>query len=71
MLPDEWEGINGLNEKSEDEIREEALRQLTSATDPFRHDPTPGAYTPRMFEETFNQDIVGLFNNETYWIKIF
>lgn len=74
LLPEEWEGINGLYEKSEEEIRKEVLREFTVAND--KHfdddiDPLIGTYSPIQFEETFNADNNSSFHGTTYWIKIF
>ena len=69
MLPAEWEGINGLYEKSEDEISKEVVRQ--HLTDEGYIDPFVGIYTPQEFEETFNQGLYGGVNTQKYWIKIF
>lgn len=69
LLPASWEGYNGLSEKVEPEISREVSRQ--NWTDEGYLDPFIGIYTPEEFEETFNQDIEGRFNTQTYWIKIF
>lgn len=72
LLPEEWEGYNGLCEKSEEEIRSETKRQqnfLLLYTG--REDDFVGGHTPEEFEDTFNQDLIGAFNNEKYWIRIF
>lgn len=69
LLPAQWEGINGLYEKSEEEIGKEVARQ--NWTDEGYIDPFIGIYTPQEFEETFNQDINNSLRTNTYWIKIF
>lgn len=69
LLPAEWDGINGLYEKSEEEISKEVVRQ--HLTDEGYIDPFVGIYTPQEFEETFNQDLYGGVNTQKYWIKIF
>lgn len=69
LLPAEWEGFNGLSEKSEEEISREVSRQ--DWTNEGYIDPFIGIYTPQEFEETFNQDINNSIMTDTYWIKIF
>lgn len=69
LLPDSWEGYNGLSEKVEPEISKEVSRQ--NWTDEGYIDPFVGIYTPQEFEETFNQDLNGGVNTKKYWIKIF
>ena len=66
LLPEDWEGINGLYEKSEYEIKQEIGRQMDSC-----YDDNVGSYTPIEFEETFNGDNEGNFNGTIYFIKIF
>jgi len=65
LLPDEWEGYNGLVEKNEEEISLEVLQESTV------RDLFVGEYTHKQFEDMFNGDLVGAFNNEKYWIRIF
>ena len=71
MLPREWEGINGLYEKSEDEIRQELCRELDewAKTNPYE-DNLMGAYTPAEFEEEFNGND-GDFNGSVYFVKFY
>ena len=69
LLPEKWDGINGLYEKSEEEISKEVARQ--NWTDEGYIDPFVGIYTSQEFEETFNQDLNGGVNTQNYWIKIF
>jgi phytoene dehydrogenase-like protein len=71
LLPEEWEGINGLYEKSEEEIAEEVKRQDELCFDEMdeRYDNI-GVYTPIEFEEEFNAN-KGDLNGGDYWIKIF
>ena len=72
LLPKEWEGINGLYEKSEDEIREELCRQIDEWAKSHRtEDNLMGAYTLAEFEEEFNGDDHKKLNGKTYFIKIF
>lgn len=69
LLPESWEGINGLYEKSEAEIAAEVKRQAITfdgVGDSFIAD-----FSPEEFEETFNQDLQLHFNTKDYWIKIF
>ena len=68
LLPDEWDGINGLYEKSEDDIREEIIRELELRKN---CDDFIGIYTREEFEETFNGDDEGALDGVTYWLKIF
>lgn len=72
LLPEEWKSINGLYEKSEDEIYEEVMRQDMLL---FENEDTEGdyvgVYEPIEFEEEFNHSASGWFNSEEYWIKIF
>lgn len=65
QLPKRWEGFNGLVEKSEDEISLEVVQEGTIG------DIYVGKYTQENFENMFNGDLIGDFNNEKYWIKIF
>ncbi len=69
LLPDSWEGYNGLSEKVEPEISKEVARQ--NRTDEGYIDPFIGIYTPQGFEVTFNEDLNGGVNTKKYWIKIF
>ena len=72
LLPEEWEGINGLYEKDEEEIKAEVYREMEEWG---RHhaceDDFIGAYTQEEFEETFNGDDEGALDGVTYWLKIF
>lgn len=65
LLPKEWDGYNALVEKNEDEISLEILQESTT------RDLFVGQYTPKQFEIMFNGDLIGAFNNEKYWIRIF
>ena len=67
LLPESWEGYNGLSEKSEEEIKAEVSRQV----DIMEEDTFIAVYTPEEFEETFNQCLTSFINSNTYWIKIF
>lgn len=71
LLPEEWEGINGLYEKSAREICLEVGREIEKWAEENPHeDNLMGAYTLAEFEEEFNGN-EGDFNGRTYWIKIF
>lgn len=67
LLPGNWEGINGLYEKSEDEIRDEINRQKEIDLE----GRTIGIYTPAEFEETFNGDNMDELYGSKYFIKFF
>ena len=72
ILPEDWEGINGLYEKGQDEIRAEIDRQMNAYYDKYhRDDCNIGGYTPTEFEETFNGDNNAELHGTTYFIKIF
>lgn len=72
LLPESWEGINGLYGKSEEEIRKEVYRQIER----FRNltdgdDPNIDSYTAKEFEAFFNGKLDDHISSEDYWIKIF
>lgn len=67
LLPAEWEGYNGLSEKSEEEIKAEVSRQA----DIREYDDFIAVFTPEEFEETFNQSLTHFITSNIYWIKIF
>lgn len=67
LLPESWEGINGLYEKSEEEIKAEVEREEALETGCYYL----GCYTPRQFEEEFNGDNFAELHGTNYWIKIF
>lgn len=73
LLPVEWEGYNGLSEKSEEEISKEVNRQMVAYFDKHHGDDDYfiNSYTPAEFEEEFNQCLTRFINSNTYWIKIF
>lgn len=66
-LPQEWEGYNGLVEKSEAEIMAEVQRQIGIDED----DDLIGVYEKKEFEATIN----GLLNPDlrvcNYWVRIY
>lgn len=71
MLPEDWEGINGLYEKSYEEIKQEVGRQMDAYFKEHGEDDfNIGAYTTMEFQETFNGDNEGTFNGTTYFIHI-
>lgn len=67
LLPADWEGINGLYEKSEEEIRAEISREV----DILEEDTFIAVYEPEEFEDTFNQCFTHFIDSKDYWIKIF
>lgn len=67
LLPAEWEGYNGLYEKSEEEIRAEISREV----DILEEDTFIAVYEPEEFEDTFNQCLTHFIDSKDYWIKIF
>lgn len=67
LLPDSWEGYNGLSEKSEEEIRAEISREV----DILEEDTFIAVYEPEEFEDTFNQCLTRFIDSKDYWIKIF
>ena len=72
LLPQEWEGINGLETKSKEEIVKELAREIEEYDDYHTvSDNRMGAYTPEEFEAEFNYDTKNQFTTETYWIKFF
>lgn len=72
LLPEEWEGINGLYEKSKNEIIAEIGREIEEwvKSNPCE-DNLMGVYTFEEFEEEFNGDNERKLNGTDYWIKIF
>lgn len=72
LLTDEWEGYNGLIEKSEEEIASECNRQLDESMEKEgMEDKFIARYTPAEFEDTFNQCLDESFSTDVYWIRIF
>ena len=72
LLPPEWEGINGLYGKTEEEIALEITRQQQVCEDALGDDDDYiGRYNPLQFEETFNQDLEKQLTSDTYFIKIY
>lgn len=72
LLPANWEGYNGLIEKSEEEIASECNRQLDESMEKEgMEDKFIASYTPAEFEDTFNQCLDESFSTDVYWIRIF
>ena len=72
LLPKDWDVINGLYEKSKEELSAEINRQMNAYYDIHKEDDfNIGSYTGDEFEETFNGDNAGTFNGTTYFIKFF
>lgn len=67
LLPESWEGYNGLSEKSEEEIKAEVSREVNI----MEEDSFIAIYEPDEFEETFNQCLTRFISSREYWIKIF
>ena len=77
LLPEDWEGVNGLDDKKESEINAEVRRQqalvvaddeLSGSVDYYDY---IDEYTQKEFEDTFNYSTSGFISSEHYWIKIF
>ena len=66
LLPEEWEGYNGLSEKDHWDIAEEVAREKRHSDDKFI-----GEYSGEEFEDTFNQCLTSFIGSRNYWIKIF
>lgn len=72
LLPREWDGINGLQDKTEEEVLEELKREISFYDSRhLRTDKRMGIYTPQEFEAEFNFDTTGQFSTDKYWIRIF
>lgn len=72
LLPEEWEGIQGLYWATKEAIVEELAREVERYNQlHHREDNRIGVYTPYEFETEFNEDLDGSFNTKDYWIKIF
>ena len=67
LLPEDWEGINGLDEKVEPEIAREVAREESLDED----DRFIGVYDPEDFEAEFNNTLTEHISSQHYWIKIF
>ena len=72
LLPEEWEGINGLYEATKQDIVSELIREIEQyAMSHRKEDNFMGAYTLEEFEDTFNQCLTHFIDSRVYWIKIF
>ena len=69
LLPKEWEGYNGLVEKTEEEINAELSREI--ALPEGYYDNILAIYTRKEFEETLNQDLNHEFRTDKYWVRFF
>ena len=72
LLPEEWDGINGLYEKSGRAIIKEAEREESMAFDRFPDDHFVGVFSLAEFEEEMNgfiDDGKDDFSPVTHWIK--
>lgn len=72
LLPESWEGYNGLSDASEKEIeRETKFQQEYLLRNTGYEDDFIGVYGPDAFEDTFNQCLTRFIDSKDYWIKIF
>lgn len=72
LLHEDYEGYNGLSKADSFITAEELSREIRQyAKTHTKEDNLMGVYTAEEFEDTFNQDLKGEFNTQTYWIKIF
>lgn len=74
LLPEDWEGVNGLYVKSQAEIESEVEREEHEAYNLPIDDRYIGKYTPEQFEEEINHFIDDSredFSCVTHWIKFF
>lgn len=72
LLPEEWEGYNGLSEKDEEEISEELNREMNLFYEKNGYDDNNIArYDHLDFEDTFNQTLTNHISSKHYWIRIF
>ena len=76
LLPEDWEGVNGLHDKKESEIKAEIKRQnnLVLDNDEMSNNNDYDyidEYSIKEFEDTFNHSTSGFISSEDYWIKIF
>lgn len=72
LLPEEWEGINGLYEKSGRDIVKEAEREEAICATLFPDDRYVGVFSLVEFEEEINgfiDDGRDDFSSVTHWIK--
>ena len=72
LLPDDWEGVNGLYEADQEKMLHEIAREVAEWAESHSvEDNNMGVYSPEEFEETFNADDSGEFNGLTYFIKFY
>lgn len=72
LLPEDWEGINGLYEATKQDIINELSREIDAYAETHtKEDNLMGAYTLEEFEDTFNQCLTHFLDSKTYWIKFF
>ena len=72
LLPEDWEGINGLYEATKPDIINELSREIDAYAETHtKEDNFMGAYTLEEFEDTFNQCLTHFLDSKTYWIKFF
>ncbi len=72
LLPENWEGCNGLSERNEDEIRKEISREIDLFCERNGYEDNHIAvYSAAEFEDTFNQTLINHISSEDYWIRIF
>ena len=67
LLPEDWDGVNGLDEKVETEITHEVAREASEDED----DNFIGVYDPEEFEAEFDHTLTEHISSQHYWIKIF
>lgn len=67
LLPESWEGVNGLDEKSEKEIIAEVRREVDIDEDDYYI----AIYEPEEFEATFNHTLTHHISSNRHWIRIF
>lgn len=72
VLPEEWDGVNGLVEKDRNEIIAEIGREIELYAERFHEeDNIMGVYEPHEFEDAFNYDTEQKLDTNIYWIRIF
>lgn len=72
LLPEEWDGINGLYNKSGKAILKEAEREESAAAEEYPDDRFIGVFSLAEFEEEMNgfiDDGKDDFSPVTHWIK--
>lgn len=72
LLPEDWEGINGLYKKTVPELEAEVRRE-SNIFGPCPDDRFIGMFTPEEFEEELNHfidDGRDEFSPITHWIKV-